>query len=370
MEKLKDNELLDIWTNLNFKQNDSENDYLTQYLINTMQIDIKNGIVISSRQMAEPNMYISMVSKVFPLEQIHLYSLVIFDHSPILPNEKSRIRQYCNINNSVCDIAMTIMNDKINKLVNVLNIAIDKKFEMLTNNNFNTIRHNVGREMKDLLVLPKQKHVIPSLSDILNQMNNYNISNSTNQTFGLTNAVSFTNNLVSTQANVVSTQANVVSAKANVVSTQANVDSTQANAVSTEANAVSTQANVVSTQANAVSTQRNAVSTQRNAVSTQRNAVSTQENVVSTQRNAVSTQENAVSTQAITDLATSELPTILSSTSTVNTPTIMNTDIKHHEPESKIVHNYSEHIDNNDINNIIYSLTTDMQDSNKNIINL
>jgi hypothetical protein len=171
MVKVMDNELMELWNNSIEKQDNSKNDTFTHFFLKkTNIIELKNAIVIASRKLSDTE-YIIMTYKNLRESSFSytLYSLVIINIDPELPIEKSRIIKYCTISESTFDIINIIVNHRVNQIVNVLNKAIDDKFEALMNNNFNILRYRLGKsEIHNILVKPDRSTFdVPSLSSLM-----------------------------------------------------------------------------------------------------------------------------------------------------------------------------------------------------------
>jgi hypothetical protein len=173
MVKVADNELLPLWKSVNNCMDNSKNDTFTFfYLQKTNILELKNAVVISSRKLNDSE-YIIMSYKNLKEDNFShiIYSLVIINIEPTLPIEKSRIIKYCTISEDIFDLVNTILNHKVNQMLNLLNRAIDEKFTHLMNNNFNILRYRLGKsEIQNILVKPERSGFdVPSLSSIMSQ---------------------------------------------------------------------------------------------------------------------------------------------------------------------------------------------------------
>jgi hypothetical protein len=93
---------------------------------------------------------------------------VIFDVSPSLPPENSRIQKYCVIHTELFDILETIINYKLSSITNAINKSIDEKFNYFFNKNFKSIKYKLGnRQLVDILIKPENLPPVPSMSEII-----------------------------------------------------------------------------------------------------------------------------------------------------------------------------------------------------------
>jgi hypothetical protein len=189
MVKVPDNELLAMWKNVDNQIDNSNNEiFANYYLRKTNILELRNANVVSSRKLNDEE-FIIMTHKQIKNETLThiIYSLVIINIDENFPLEKSRIIKHCNISEEFFDIVNTILNHKMNQIVNLLNKAIDEKFETLMNNNFNIFRYRIGKSnIQNILVKPDRAGFdVPSLSSIMNNFvddnNNFNFNN--NSTF-------------------------------------------------------------------------------------------------------------------------------------------------------------------------------------------
>lgn len=169
MEKLNDNFLLSAWNGCINKNVSKYNSIFEKYLSKTNAFDIQGGIIVSSREIDKHN-YISIVyKKVIENDISHsIYSFVIFDVSPSLPPENSRIQKYCVIHTDLFDILETIINYKLSSITNAINKSIDEKFNYFFNKNFKSIKYKLGnRQLVDILIKPENSAPVPSMSEII-----------------------------------------------------------------------------------------------------------------------------------------------------------------------------------------------------------
>jgi len=169
MNKLNDNELLGVWNESIDKVNNSKNDYFKNKLLNlTSYVEIKKANIINTRNL-ENDKYISFIEKI--IEDNTIYSFVIFNLSEDLPPEKSRIEKYCLFTCQYLDIINNIIEYKTNKIMNILNLAIDNKFESLFNQHFKTMKYKLDKKnLIDILIKPNEPLVVPCLSDIIQEL--------------------------------------------------------------------------------------------------------------------------------------------------------------------------------------------------------
>lgn len=187
MVKVPDNELLAMWKNVDNQIDNSNNEiFANYYLRKTNILELRNANVVSSRKLNDEE-YIIMTHKQIKNETLThiIYSLVIINIDENFPLEKSRIIKHCNISEEFFDIVNTILNHKMNQMVNLLNKAIDEKFETLMNNNFNIFRYRIGKSnIQNILVKPDRTGFdVPSLSSIMNNFVDDNNNFSNNSTF-------------------------------------------------------------------------------------------------------------------------------------------------------------------------------------------
>lgn len=171
MNKLNDNELLSLWNESKNKVNNSKNDYFEKKFLNlTCYIEIKKGIIINTRNIINENKYISLVYK--NIEENSIYSFVIFNLDEELPPEKSRIEKYCLFTCQYLDIIDNIIEYKMNNIFNIINLAVDTKFDSLFNSNFKTMKCKLDKkQLIDVLIKPSSPHKIPSISNIIEEIN-------------------------------------------------------------------------------------------------------------------------------------------------------------------------------------------------------
>lgn len=169
MNKLNDNDLLGVWNESINKVNNSKNDYLKNKFLNlTSYVEIKKANIINTRNI-DDDKYISFIEK--NIDDSIIYSFVIFNLSEDLPPEKSRIEKYCLFTCQYLDIIDNIIQYKTNEIINVLNLAIDTKFESLFNQHFKTIKYKLDKKnLIDILVKPNEPHIVPSISNIIEEL--------------------------------------------------------------------------------------------------------------------------------------------------------------------------------------------------------
>lgn len=177
MNKLNDNDLLAVWNESINNINNSKNEYFeNKFLKLTCYLEIKKGHIINTRNI-DDNKFISLVEKI--IEENTVYTFVIFNLSENLPPEKSRIEKYCLFNCQYMDIIDNIIEYKTNKIIHLLNLAIDNKFESLFNQHFKTIKCKLDKKnLISILVKPDEPHIVPSISDIIKNIPN-NINTAT-----------------------------------------------------------------------------------------------------------------------------------------------------------------------------------------------
>ena len=170
MEKLNDNVLLETWNNNSNKTTHKYNTLLeTKYLKLTNNIDIQNSVVVSTREI-NSDLLISLVYKRIKEEEYvyPIYSFIMFDISPFIPPENSRISKYCIYKSENFDIMETIINYKLNSIMNTINVTIDEKFKSMMNLNFKSIKYKLGnKQLVDILIKPESPEMIPSMSSII-----------------------------------------------------------------------------------------------------------------------------------------------------------------------------------------------------------
>jgi hypothetical protein len=169
MEKLNDNFLLSAWNGCINKNVSKYNSIFEKYLSKTNAFDIQGGVIVSSREI-DKHAYISIVyKKIIENDISHtIYSFVIFDVSPSLPPENSRIQKYCVIHTELFDILETIINYKLSSITNAINKSIDEKFNYFFNKNFKSIKYKLGnRQLVDILIKPENLPPVPSMSEII-----------------------------------------------------------------------------------------------------------------------------------------------------------------------------------------------------------
>lgn len=166
MSKLNDNELLSVWNESKNKVDNSKNDFFEKkFLKLTCFMEIKKSKIINTRLLNDIK-YISFVYKI--IEENSIYSFVIFNMDEDLPPEKSRIEKYCLFTSDKLDIIDNIIEYKMNNIVNMLNIAIDKKFDSLFNIHFKTMKCKLDKkQLIDVLIKPSVPHKVPSISNIV-----------------------------------------------------------------------------------------------------------------------------------------------------------------------------------------------------------
>ena len=189
MEKLPDNSLLETWNNSRLKNiNKYNNIFENKYLKLTNCFEIQNSIIIATRKIDDTH-FISLVNKQLSQEDLSysLYSFVIFNTDPDLPPEKSRISKYCIFTTKLFDSIDTIVNFKLNSILNTLNKCIDEKFYSLFNKNFKTVKYKLGnKQLVDILVKPESQYDIPSISDIMLSPESYSSTKSKKVVFSET----------------------------------------------------------------------------------------------------------------------------------------------------------------------------------------
>lgn len=170
MNKLNDNELITLWNESKDQVDNSKNDiFESKYLKLTCYIELKKGKIINTRKLNDNDKYISFVNKT--IEENTIYSFVIFNMDENLPPEKSRIEKYCLFLSDNLDIIDNIIEYKMNHIVNVINVAIDSKFDSLFNTHFKTMKCKLDKkQLIDVLIKPSVPHKIPSISNILEEM--------------------------------------------------------------------------------------------------------------------------------------------------------------------------------------------------------
>lgn len=170
MNKLNDNELVTLWNESKDQVDNSKNDFFeSKYLKLTCYIEIKKGKIINTRKLNDNDKYISFVNKT--IEENTIYSFVIFNMDENLPPEKSRIEKYCLFSSQHLDIIDNIMEYKMNHIVNIINVAIDTKFDSLFNTHFKTMKCKLDKkQLIDVLIKPSVPHKIPSISNILEEI--------------------------------------------------------------------------------------------------------------------------------------------------------------------------------------------------------
>lgn len=169
MNKLNDNELISLWNESKNQVDNSRNEFFeSKYLKLTCYIELKKAKIINTR-MLENNKYISFVLKT--IEESVIYSFVIFNMDEELPPEKSRIEKYCLFTCNNLDIIDNIIEYKMNHIVNILNLAIDTKFDSLFNTHFKTMKCKLDKkQLIDVLIKPSVPHSIPSISNIIEEI--------------------------------------------------------------------------------------------------------------------------------------------------------------------------------------------------------
>lgn len=170
MNKLNDNELVTLWNESKDQVDNSKNDFFeSKYLKLTCYIELKKGKIINTRKLNDNDKYISFVNKT--IEENTIYSFVIFNMDEDLPPEKSRIEKYCLFLSDHLDIIDNIIEYKMNHIVNVINVAIDSKFDSLFNTHFKTMKCKLDKkQLIDVLIKPSVPHKIPSISNILEEI--------------------------------------------------------------------------------------------------------------------------------------------------------------------------------------------------------
>ena len=183
MEMLSDNVLLETWNNNSNKNVQKYNTLLeTKYLRLTNNMDLQKGVIVSTREITS-DLLISLVYKRIKEEEFvyPIYSFVMFDISASLPPEKSRISKYCIYKSENFDIMETIINYKLNSIMNTINVTIDEKFKSLMNLNFKSIKYKLGnKQLVDILIKPETPEFIPSMSNIILSQNSKLLSSNNN----------------------------------------------------------------------------------------------------------------------------------------------------------------------------------------------
>ena len=169
MNKLNDNELISVWNESKSMIDNSKNSFFEKKYLNlTCYMELKKAKIINTR-MLDNEKYISFVLKT--IEGNIIYSFVIFNMDEELPPEKSRIEKYCLFTCNNLDIIDNIIEYKMNHIVNILNLAIDTKFDSLFNTHFKTIKCKLDKkQLIDVLIKPSTPHKIPSISNIIDEI--------------------------------------------------------------------------------------------------------------------------------------------------------------------------------------------------------
>lgn len=156
MQKLSDNELVECWSNCPSNTADDKNNQLEKlYLATTNAYELQDGCIIESRYIND-NMVISLVHK--EVSPHVIYTLVIFDLSPDLPPEKSRIAKYCLYKNEIFNIMRPIMTWQILQMAKALEDSISKKFDRMMLEDFHTVKHRMGGQLVDVVIKKNNKN--------------------------------------------------------------------------------------------------------------------------------------------------------------------------------------------------------------------
>jgi hypothetical protein len=170
--KLNDNELVECWNNSSNRNNKSHDSYFEEkFLKLTNKLDIKDGKIVNTREIEE-NIYLSLVYKeIIETNCVQkIYSFVMFNMSPSLPPEVSRITKYCLFKSNEIDVLEDIINFRIKQIMESINVAIDEKFKNIFYSNFKTLKHRFGKELVDIIVKPPRIEDSPSIKNILDDI--------------------------------------------------------------------------------------------------------------------------------------------------------------------------------------------------------
>lgn len=168
--KVIDNELCPLWSQ-GTETNDIQLYTATEKLLLTTKVhQLRNAEIVAMRKLLSDE-FVILVQKSFT-DEPSIYSLFVCRVS--LVNRSVDVVKYCTISNDVIEVNYTILKHKVLEMVDVINEAIDKKFNALLSNYFYTVQVPINKDHMASLLASKNSNIkAPSLFEYVNSLSKH-----------------------------------------------------------------------------------------------------------------------------------------------------------------------------------------------------